>query len=103
MVDDATLEVEHQEWTGPDGTAGTRILAKAGAEGVHGLAVPDRNLGIAVKIEDGKDRGYRQLVIELLRRLEVLSDAEADALAERHGRTIRNFAGTAVGRLEVVA
>jgi len=83
-------------------TAGTRILAKAGAEGVHGLAVPDRNLGLAVKVEDGKDRGYRQLVIELLRRLEVLSDAEADALAERHGRTIRNFAGTAVGRLEVV-
>lgn len=82
-------------------TASKRILSKGGAEGVHGISVPDRGLGIAVKVDDGKDRGYRQVLIELLRRYDVLSDAEAAALAERHGRTIRNFGGSEVGRLEV--
>ena len=82
--------------------ARTPLLAKAGAEGVHALAVPERNLALAVKVEDGSDRGYRQVVIELLRRLEILRDAEAEALAERHGRSIKNFAGAQVGRLEVV-
>lgn len=82
-------------------TASVRVLAKAGAEGVHGLAVPERNLGIVVKSDDGKDRGYRQVMIELLRRYDVLTDAEANELAERHGRTIKNFAGAMVGRLEV--
>jgi L-asparaginase II len=83
-------------------SAATRLLSKAGAEGVHGVAVPGRRLGIAVKVDDGKDRGNRLVVIELLRRFGVLSEAEAEGLAERHGRTIRNFAGADVGRLEVV-
>jgi L-asparaginase II len=80
----------------------TRILSKGGAEGVHGVAVPERGLGLAVKVDDGSDRGYRQLVIALLLRHGVLTHAEAEGLAERHGRTIRNWAGTEVGRLEVV-
>lgn len=83
-------------------TAGAVLLAKAGAEGVHGVAVPHRKLGLAVKVEDGHDRGYRQVVIELLRRHGALTAGEADALSERHGRTLKNFAGTEVGRLAVV-
>lgn len=83
-------------------TAGAVLLAKAGAEGVHGVAVPHRKLGLAVKVEDGSDRGYRQVVIELLRRHGALTTAEADALSERHGRTVKNFAGAEVGRLAVM-
>jgi len=83
-------------------SAATRILSKGGAEGVHGIAVPERSLGLAVKVDDGSDRGYRQLVIALLLRHGVLTHTEAEGLAERHGRTIRNWAGTEVGRLEVV-
>lgn len=82
--------------------AGAVLLAKAGAEGVHGVAVPALKLGLAIKIEDGSDRGYRQVVIELLRRHGALTAAEADALSERHGRTMKNFAGTEVGHLAVV-
>ena len=79
-----------------------RILSKSGAEGVQGVAVPERRLGLIVKSDDGQDRGYRQVVIELLRRLEVLTTDEADALAARHGRILKNFAGREVGFLEVV-
>lgn len=82
--------------------ASMRILAKAGAEGIHGLAVPDRHFGLAVQIDDGSDRGYRQLVIALLLRHGVLSQEEADGLAERHGRTIKNWMGAEVGALHVV-
>lgn len=79
-----------------------RVLSKGGAEGVHGLALPDRGLGLAVKVDDGNDRGYRILVIEILRRLGALAEEAADRLAERHGRTVRTKAGVPVGRLEVI-
>jgi L-asparaginase II len=83
-------------------TASTRLIAKAGAEGIHGLVVPERKLALAIKVEDGHDRGYRLVVIELLRRYGVLREEEAAGLAERHGRTVCNRTGVAVGRLEVV-
>ena len=83
-------------------TAGALVLAKAGAEGVHGVAVPELKLGLAIKVEDGHDRGYRLAVLELLRRHGALTAAEAEALSERHGRTLRNMAGTEVGHLAVV-
>jgi L-asparaginase II len=79
-----------------------RLLAKAGAEGVHGVAVPDRGLGLAVKVDDGSDRGYRLLVIEILRRRGCLEDAAAADLAERHGRTVRNWRGVAAADLELL-
>lgn len=82
--------------------AGAVLLAKAGAEGVHGVAVPHLGLGLAVKVEDGHDRGYRQVVIELLRRHGALTPDEADTLSERHGRALKNFAGTEVGHLAVM-
>jgi L-asparaginase II len=38
-----------------------------GAEGVYLGAIPDRNIGFALKCEDGSLRGQEALVIELLR------------------------------------
>jgi L-asparaginase II len=76
------------------------VLAKAGAEGVHVVAVPERALGLAVKVDDGSDRGYRAVVVEVLRRLGVLADGVADGLRERHApAVVRNLAGAPVGRL----
>ncbi len=83
-------------------SSSVRLLSKGGAEGIHGIAVPERQLGLAVHVDDGNDRGYRQLVIALLLRRGVLTQEEADGLAERHGRTIRNWTGAQVGALEVV-
>jgi L-asparaginase II len=84
-------------------TAAGRIVAKGGAEGVHVVAVPELRLGVAVKVDDGSDRGYRLVVIEILRRLRLVSDAEAAGLAERQGqKTQKNFAGREVGDLEML-
>ncbi len=79
-----------------------QVVAKGGAEGVEGVAVPRLGLGIAVKVDDGSDRGYRLLVIALLKDLGVLTAEAAEDLAERHGRTLKNHAGTRVGRAEAV-
>lgn len=80
-----------------------RLVAKGGAEGVHVVAVPGRSLGLAVKVDDGSDRGYRLVVIEILRRLRLLDDAAAATLAEKQGqKTQKNFAGRAVGDLEAL-
>ena len=78
------------------------VIAKCGAEGLHAVTVPARELAIVVKVDDGSDRGYRGVVIELLRRLGVLSDDTADALRERHAAPVlRNHAGAAVGALHI--
>jgi L-asparaginase II len=79
-----------------------RLISKAGAEGVHVVAVPARRLGLAVKVDDGHDRGYRVVVVEVLRRLGVLDPEGADALLERHATpVVRSLAGVPVGRLEI--
>jgi L-asparaginase II len=78
-----------------------RVIAKAGAEGVHVTAIPDRRSALAIKVDDGSDRGYRAVVIEVLRRLSVLADSDADELRARHATTAqKNLAGKLVGRLE---
>lgn len=77
-----------------------RVLAKAGAEGMHVSMVPERDLVILVAVEDGSDRGYRHLVLDLLERYEGL-DAEAAAAVRKleGGKENRNHAGQLVGRL----
>jgi L-asparaginase II len=82
-----------------------RIASKVGAEGVQLLGVlPDarypRGLGIAIKIEDGDTRRARDpVVIETLRQLGLLDEAEQMQLA-RYGRTLlRNHSGIEVGEV----
>ncbi|MCA9315035.1 MAG: asparaginase [Planctomycetes bacterium] len=81
-----------------------RIVAKAGAEGVHITLVPDEDLLIAAKVEDGIDRGYRGVIIELLERLGVFDETTATMLRTLHADpVIRNWAGEEVGALVVEA
>jgi len=109
LVVDAMLA--HPEMVAGDGRFDTELMragagafvAKGGAEGVHVVAVPRLALGLVVKVEDGSDRGYRLVVVEVLRRLGLLSDAQALTLAERQGhKTQKNFAGRTIGDLEVL-
>jgi L-asparaginase II len=51
---------------------GGRVAIKAGAEGVHVAIVPDRRLGIALKIVDGAARAAEAAVAGLLIRLGLL-------------------------------
>jgi L-asparaginase II len=79
------------------------VVAKAGAEGFHLCAVPSQGAGFAVKVDDGSDRGYRPVVIEMMRRLGALTDEAACALREKHApEVVRSLAGEPVGKVEVV-
>jgi len=79
-----------------------RLVAKAGAEGVFVVGAAERRLGLAVKADDGSDRGYRLVVLEVLRRRGLLDDDAFGALAKKHAPpVITNMAGEAVGRMDV--
>ena len=76
-----------------------RVISKVGAEGVHSVMIPDRGLGLAIKVEDGATRAQHPAVIEALRQLRVLSDPLPNRLAEFARRPIRNTRGDAVGEI----
>ena len=74
-----------------------RVLAKIGAEGVHSVAVLDRGIGLAVKVEDGNPRAQFPAVLRLLQRLDALPESLPPRLAEFLVRPVRNTRGEVVG------
>lgn len=46
-----------------------RVYPKNGAEGVYALALPGTGIGVALKVDDGNERGYLPVVVEVLLRL----------------------------------
>ncbi len=76
-----------------------RVLLKGGAEGYVVGFVPDRGLGIAVKLADGASRAKMGVFATILGRLGLLDAAEAVA-AQVEGE-IRDSNGNAVGEVRV--
>ncbi len=84
-----------------------RVFAKNGAEGVYALALaPDpargrwaQALGIAIKIDDGNERGYQPVLIDLLLRLGALPAVLPPALAAFHCQPIHNTQHQRVGEV----
>jgi len=80
-----------------------RIISKIGAEGVYAVGVLPcadwpQGLGLALKVEDGDDRRARPpAVIDALRQLSILSDAELKALSAYSPTVITNRRGERVG------
>ena len=77
-----------------------RLQIKMGAEGVYLGAIPDRNIGFALKCEDGSLRGQEALVIELLRAIgeEDLINRLPNSVSRP---VIRSARGLPVGQLVV--
>ena len=71
------------------------LLAKTGAEGVFVAALPDRGIGIALKVADGATRAAEVAVSSVLARIGVLDPARAR-------RQLRNKSGRPVGWMEAV-
>ena len=59
---------------------GAKALIKTGAEGVYCASFPELGLGAALKVDDGAGRAAEIVMGRLLRRLDILSEAEAAAL-----------------------
>lgn len=78
--------------------AGT-IVAKGGAEGFQGIAIPPRKLGIALKVSDGNSRAIPPTIMPVLHYLQALTPEQERDLASYAGAPIKNHQGKQVGRL----
>jgi len=76
-----------------------RLVTKTGAEGVQCVGEPARGLGIVVKAVDGSRRAVAPALIGWLRALDLMSAAEADALAEFARPILSNHRQLVVGRI----
>lgn len=89
---------------------GGSLVAKEGAEGVYAMAVmpgfpggpPGAGIGIALKIEDGAERGRDAVCVEVLRQLGVASGELLARLRRRARRPVRNVRGDVVGEIRPV-
>jgi L-asparaginase II len=79
-----------------------KIIAKGGAEGVYCLGLPQRGIGIAIKVEDGNWRAATPVAVEVLKQLGELTLQEEAALKAFHTPVIKNRKGEAVGSVEPV-
>ena len=71
-------------------------MVKYGAEGVYFGLFPKAGLGVAIKAEDGTIRACEVAMVEVLKRLQLLS---ADALPQWHRQPLKNRAGLIVGEV----
>ncbi len=76
---------------------GGRLVSKSGAEGLVCIAVTDKALGLAVKIEDGAMRGVGVAALEFLARAGLITPSEEGALAEYRRPPLYNRMGVLVG------
>jgi L-asparaginase II len=79
------------------------VLAKTGAEGILTAALPERGLGIALKITDGSARARSVAFLAILDHLGALSDEEKHKLQAHILPTIVNSIGLAVGEIRPAA
>jgi len=85
-----------------DVTKGT-VLAKTGAEGVLIAALPERGLGVALKIADGSARASSIALLAILDHLGALSDKEKHKLQAHISPTIINSRDSIVGNIRPAA
>lgn len=79
-----------------------KIVGKTGADGVYCLSIPEKNWGIAIKVDDGKMGPQYQVAHGLLIALGLLLPHEIQALKSHGYCENLNFAGNWVGNSDVV-
>lgn len=75
-----------------------RAAIKSGAEGVMVAILPEKGLGVALKVDDGATRGARAAMTALLARLGVI-EQEAPLFRKYADAPLVNFRGIDCGRL----
>jgi len=79
---------------------GERVFCKVGAEGVYCAALPQRGLGVAIKIDDGNNARAAEVVMAaVIEALVTLDDGEAELMHMLSQPTLKNWNGIAVGAL----
>lgn len=82
-------------------TLAPNVLVKTGAEGVFCAALPERGLGIALKIDDGATRASEVALGGVLRWLGAINESQFRVLRSKLEPEIRNVAGAPVGVIRV--
>ena len=79
---------------------GERVFCKVGAEGVFCAALPDRGLGVAIKIDDGNTaRACEVVMAAVIEAFVALDDAQAAFMRSLSELPLVNWNGIEVGRL----
>ncbi|MBV8531379.1 MAG: asparaginase [Candidatus Eremiobacteraeota bacterium] len=81
---------------------GGNLVAKAGAEGVHGVSAIAQEYGYASKVRDGSSRARGPATLSALRELGLINGSEPVELARFARPSVYNRAGDAVGEIRVV-
>jgi L-asparaginase II len=78
---------------------GSKVIGKVGDEGIYCVSIPEKNLGISVKIADGNERAVYPVVIHLLKQLGVLSKTEIENLEAWIYPSIKDHKGAVIGNI----
>jgi L-asparaginase II len=80
-----------------------RVVSKVGAEGVHCALLPERGIGIAIKVEDGAQRAQVPALLRLLQEIDALPDPLPPRLADLTHKPVKNTRGECVGEVTMRA
>lgn len=75
------------------------VVSKVGAEGVHCALLPERGIGIAIKVEDGTQRAQVPALLRVLQELDALPSQLSPRLAEWMRKPVKNTRGESVGEI----
>lgn len=78
---------------------GSKVIGKVGDDGVYCVSVPEKNMGICVKIADGNERAVYPVMIHLLKQLGVLNKTEIENLKGWTYPAVNDYKGTVVGNI----
>ncbi len=76
---------------------GGSVISKIGAEGLHCAMIPERGIGLAIKVEDGSQRAQVPALVRLLQELDALAEYPPAGLCAK--KPIRNTRGECVGEV----
>lgn len=79
------------------------LVAKTGAEGLICLALPERGLGVAIRIADGSFRALRVVVEATLRALGAVDEATLATILPVEDRELRNHNKLLVGEIRATS
>ena len=79
------------------------VVAKMGSEGIYGIAIRSLGIGVAIKSDDGAERGSQVAAAAVLEALNLIDPDKAEMINRWEYPVLRNSAGLDVGRLAPAA
>ncbi|HHV99890.1 MAG TPA: asparaginase [Clostridiaceae bacterium] len=81
---------------------GDRVISKMGAEGIYCAGIIGKNIGIAIKIDDGNSRAVGPAIIDILIQMKIIDKSEAEALINFWKPPVVNHNKVTVGKIRPV-